>query len=193
MSKPTSLRAAALNREVGTSPGSRMRQSGARRSQESIPAAMISCVIAVVGGRNLCSLSLSSSVSPEAPSPNVHWLPGIMPMALGLEGIVFFLSQSGLWRPLPGPQDCKGTEICQALSAAEGSLIHSEKDTTDPFPRLASRKLEPFPMGMSSQLTSIAPSLLDSWKHSPLGVNEIRREAKKIPNIPCNLAGLKAG
>lgn len=156
-----------------------MWHSGAPRSQGSIPAAMISYVIPGVGGRDLCSLSLSSFVSPEAPSPTDHWFPGTMPMALGMKGIVFFLSQSGVWRPLPRPQECKGTKICQALSAAEDSSILSEKGIADPFPRLANRKLEPFPTATSSQLISIAPSLLDAWKHSPLGVSEVRREAKK--------------
>ena len=114
---------------------------GAPRSQGSIPAAMISYVNPGVGGRDLCSLSLSSFVSPEAPSPNDHWLPGTMPMALGMKGIVFFLSQSGAWRPLPGPQECKGTKICQALSAAEGSSILSEKRYRRPISQIGKQKV----------------------------------------------------
>lgn len=88
---------------------------------------MISCVIPGVGGRDLCSLSLSSFVSPEAPSPKVHCLPGTMPMALGLEGdSVVLISEWGL-EATQGPQEWKGTEICQAPSTAEGSLILKER------------------------------------------------------------------
>lgn len=104
---------------------------------------------------------------------------------------MFFLSQSVAWRPLPGPQECKGTEICQAPSTAEGSLIL--KDIADPFPRLASRKLESFLTGTGSQRISIAPSLLDSRKHSPLGASEVRRGGKKDPQYSLRPGWTQAG